>query len=265
MPMIDNFMNSAKGLARNPLGIIALFISLIYGFACLVLGLSGNSLSHEEKMPFVWFLIFFPVLILITFIYLVTRHHQKLYAPFDFRDDSGFLSTMDTKTLIKSITDMNTKLLSQKLNEKVDEQLSKEQFEHNGKDATERLKAIINESFIEDLSKENLKQIQDANSALSDLSRLELSVLYCIWSLQISDSQITIDKIKSESGLTLSDIETATQNLKSKTLLIDSFTINPKYLKIFNNLFDIDEYTGMRFVEKVNALKELIQRIPKVI
>lgn len=263
--MIDKFMDNAKGLARNPLGIIALFISLIYGFACLVLGLSGNNLSHEEKMPFVWFLIFFPVLILITFIYLVTRHHQKLYAPFDFRDDSGFLSTMDTKTLIKSITDMNTKMLSQKLNEKVEEQLSKEHFEHNGKEATERLKSIINESFIGDVSKENLKQIQDANFTLSDLSRLELSVLYCIWSLQIGNSQITIEKIKGESGLMQPDIEIAMQNLKSKKLLLDNFTVNPKYLKIFNNLFDIDEYTGMRFVEKINALKELIQRIPKVI
>ncbi|MCX6241384.1 MAG: hypothetical protein NTX43_06240, partial [Bacteroidetes bacterium] len=75
---MDTFMTNAKGLAKNPLGIIALFISLIYGFACLVLGISGKSLVHEEKMPFIWFLIFFPVLILVTFVYLVTRHHQKL-------------------------------------------------------------------------------------------------------------------------------------------------------------------------------------------
>lgn len=97
MNIMDTFMTNAKGLAKNPLGIIALFISLIYGFACLVLGISGKSLVHEEKMPFIWFLIFFPVLILVTFVYLVTRHHQKLYAPSDFRDDSGFLSTMDLK------------------------------------------------------------------------------------------------------------------------------------------------------------------------
>ena len=31
----------ATGLARNPLGIIALFIVLVYGFACLVTTFTG--------------------------------------------------------------------------------------------------------------------------------------------------------------------------------------------------------------------------------
>jgi len=96
---MDKFLTNAKGLARNPLGIIALFISMIYGFACLVLGISGKSLVHEEKMPLVWFLIFFPVIILLSFLYLVIRHHKKLYAPSDFRDDSGFLFTIDSKNI----------------------------------------------------------------------------------------------------------------------------------------------------------------------
>lgn len=89
-------MNNAKGLAKNPLGIIALFISLIYGFACLVLGLSANKLENSERIPLIWFLIFFPVLVLIAFVYLVSKHHRKLYAPSDFRDDKSFLEASDS-------------------------------------------------------------------------------------------------------------------------------------------------------------------------
>jgi hypothetical protein len=83
-------IKDAKTLTRNPLGIIALFISLIYGFACLVLGLSGQNLSPDDRSPLVYFLIGFPVLILLSFVYLVVKHHNKLYAPADFKDERNF-------------------------------------------------------------------------------------------------------------------------------------------------------------------------------
>ena len=39
------FMKYARQLARNPLGIIALFISLIYGFASLLLNSAAETLT----------------------------------------------------------------------------------------------------------------------------------------------------------------------------------------------------------------------------
>jgi hypothetical protein len=44
------------GLARNPLGIIALFIVLVYGCAALVTGFAG-SLTLVERLPLVLFLV----------------------------------------------------------------------------------------------------------------------------------------------------------------------------------------------------------------
>jgi hypothetical protein len=86
-------MDKAKGLSRNPLGIIALFVSLIYGFACLVLGTSLNNLHGEfERLPLIWFIILFPILILIGFFYLVVKHQNKLYAPSDYKDESNFVT-----------------------------------------------------------------------------------------------------------------------------------------------------------------------------
>ena len=90
MASINTFGDTAKGLARNPIGIIALFIVLIYGFASLVVGFSGN-LTVAERLPIVWFLVFFPVIVLAVFTWLVSQHHTKLYAPSDYKADESFI------------------------------------------------------------------------------------------------------------------------------------------------------------------------------
>jgi hypothetical protein len=96
MNQVTDFMKQAKGLAKNPLGLIALFVSLIYGFACLVLSTSLNNLNgQDERLPLVWFIIVFPIFILITFIYLVINHHGKLYAPSDFSNEENFVKTLE--------------------------------------------------------------------------------------------------------------------------------------------------------------------------
>jgi len=46
---LKSFSEAAKGLTKNPLGIIALFIVLVYGFASLVT-LFGSSLTSRESL-----------------------------------------------------------------------------------------------------------------------------------------------------------------------------------------------------------------------
>jgi len=77
--------------ARNPLGVIALFISLIYGFGALLLGTSVGSLQKENEIILTLFIVIFPVLVLAVFGWLVAYHHKKLYGPGDFKSDQGFL------------------------------------------------------------------------------------------------------------------------------------------------------------------------------
>lgn len=90
MSALGTFADSAKSLSRNPLGIIALFIVLIYAFAALTLGLN-SSLMPAERLPIIWFLVAFPFIVLGVFGWLVSRHHEKLYAPGDYKSDDGFL------------------------------------------------------------------------------------------------------------------------------------------------------------------------------
>jgi CheY-like chemotaxis protein len=85
-----SFGDVARGLARNPLGIIALFIVLVYGFASLVTTLTG-SLSSNERLPLIYFLVIFPVLVLGVFAWLVSAHSGKLFAPADFKDEENYV------------------------------------------------------------------------------------------------------------------------------------------------------------------------------
>ena len=51
MNSVKEFSEGAKALARNPLGIIALFIVLVYGFAALTT--VSNSTSGTEQKPLI--------------------------------------------------------------------------------------------------------------------------------------------------------------------------------------------------------------------
>ncbi|MBS7777654.1 hypothetical protein [Acidovorax sp. CCYZU-2555] len=94
----NTFQTTAKSLAKNPLGIIALFIVLIYGFAALTLGFNSR-LEATERIPLVYFLVSFPVVVLLLFGWLVSCHHEKLYAPSDFRSDEIFLNRASASNL----------------------------------------------------------------------------------------------------------------------------------------------------------------------
>jgi CheY-like chemotaxis protein len=87
---VKQFGDTAKSLARNPLGIIALFIVMVYGLAALVTTF-GSSLSSNDKTALIYFLVTFPILVLVVFAWLVSQHSNKLFAPSDFRDEDNYV------------------------------------------------------------------------------------------------------------------------------------------------------------------------------
>lgn len=90
---LESFSKAAQSLSRNPLGIIALFIVLVYGFAALVTAFSG-SFSAGERAPLIYFMVIFPILVLGIFAWLVSRHSAKLFAPGDFRSEDNYVKLM---------------------------------------------------------------------------------------------------------------------------------------------------------------------------
>ena len=99
MTNISEFSKAARDLSKNPLGIIALFIVLIYGMATIVV-LQGNKLTTYERNVFVWFLVSYPVLVLLIFSWLVSRHSRKLYAPQDFIDQAHWMELQQANAVV---------------------------------------------------------------------------------------------------------------------------------------------------------------------
>lgn len=79
-------------LTQSPLGIVALFMVLVYSIAGAVMGISVSSLSESHVWVLIGFIVLFPVLLLAVFSWLVVFHYKKLYGPKDFRADDSFIT-----------------------------------------------------------------------------------------------------------------------------------------------------------------------------
>ncbi|MBQ4791829.1 MULTISPECIES: response regulator [Pectobacterium] len=88
---VDKFMGSAMGFTKSPLGIIALFIVLVYAIASLVVTFGNNIQDHVSLL--IYFMITFPFVVFFGFLWLVGWHHQKLYGPSDFKNEENYLKT----------------------------------------------------------------------------------------------------------------------------------------------------------------------------
>lgn len=86
---LKGFTSSAKGFTKSPLGIIALFIVLVYGFASLVVSFGQN--IGDNVTPLIYFMVIFPVIVFAGFLWLVAKHHKKLYGPSDYKDEDNFV------------------------------------------------------------------------------------------------------------------------------------------------------------------------------
>lgn len=116
---IKDFTSSAKDLSRNPLGIIGLFLVLVYGFAGLVT--ASNTLDKDQKQILVYFLVLFPLVVLYVFYKLVTEHYNKLYSPSDYSNEDNFMKALEIG-INKSSKIVNLEAFTEEINKKISEQ-----------------------------------------------------------------------------------------------------------------------------------------------
>lgn len=88
---------------KNPLGIIGIFLVLTEAIASLVI--VKSHLSGPQNTILVLFIVLFPCLVLGAFFLLVTRHHEKLYSPGDYKDERNFVNTYNSLTQKEELTD----------------------------------------------------------------------------------------------------------------------------------------------------------------
>ena len=162
MESIGKFGETAKGLAKNPLGIIALFIVLIYGFASLVVGAS-DKLQCNERLPIIWFLVLFPNVVLGIFAWLVSRHHEKLYAPKDYDNDSSFLESLKERGNPRLEIDDIDKTIQEKISKSIASQENIDRL----KDKSENVEFVL-----EEIASNTSKQVIDSTFLTVDASEI---------------------------------------------------------------------------------------------
>ena len=59
----------------------------------------------EERLPFIWFIIIFPVVIFVVFVLLVCYHHEKLYGPTDFKNEDNFVKLTNAERKAKYLSE----------------------------------------------------------------------------------------------------------------------------------------------------------------
>lgn len=88
---MNELTNNIKRFVQNPLGVIALFVTALYGIASMLFSSAFDNLqSDKERLPVIWFVILFPIIMFGTFVWLVVKHNHKLYSPGDFKDEKWF-------------------------------------------------------------------------------------------------------------------------------------------------------------------------------
>jgi hypothetical protein len=84
----------------NPLTLIAIFASLAEIAATSVLPI----LEGEIQGVFVWYVMLFPVLLVVLFFITLNWNHGVLYAPSDYSDESNFLRTLFGDRSVEDVT-----------------------------------------------------------------------------------------------------------------------------------------------------------------
>jgi hypothetical protein len=81
---------------NNPLTIIAIFAAL----AEIASTVSLKLISPELQKFFIWFVMGFPLLIVITFFRILIKQPNVLYGPGDYRDDQSFITAIGIRNII---------------------------------------------------------------------------------------------------------------------------------------------------------------------
>ncbi len=91
--------DSYKTMTKNPLGFFGLLMLLFESILGTVFSIGLNKLSGtQERLPMIWFLVLFPIIVLIAFSYIVISKPRHLYGPGDYKDDSMFIKATEKET-----------------------------------------------------------------------------------------------------------------------------------------------------------------------
>lgn len=99
--MVERF-----GHIKNPLTVVAIFAAIAEVSGTIVLPL----LERETQGVYVWFLMLFPILLVVIFFFVLYQKHHVLYAPTDFKDDRTFAELFESASTKAKVAKINGEL-----------------------------------------------------------------------------------------------------------------------------------------------------------
>ena len=87
------------GPIKNPLTIIAIFAAIAEISGTLVLPF----IAAANQSLYVWFLMVFPILLILLFFLTLNFNHKVLYAPSDYQNEDNFLRSLPRATLAEKV------------------------------------------------------------------------------------------------------------------------------------------------------------------
>jgi hypothetical protein len=213
-------LEKIKGV-NNPLTVVALFAALAEVAGTIALATVEKDLQHT----FVWFVMGFPILLVVLFFATLNFNPKVLYAPSDFRNEENFLSTvigthsvsMNLDQVTHQLEDAKKQILQQAL----------EQISALTNTERAKLSEILNhqlqriEARIESVTKEAEAVASSATAAAYPQSALQASILQL---LTAEPAPKSLDDIAKRTGRGLDATYTALERLIERNLVVERET-----------------------------------------
>jgi hypothetical protein len=88
----SGFFSTASAMSRSPLGFLGLCLVLVYAVAGIAFAAAKLDAYLQEIL--VWFIVLYPVLVLFTFVVLITKYRDQMIWPTDFQNSADFIKFM---------------------------------------------------------------------------------------------------------------------------------------------------------------------------
>lgn len=103
------------GVIKNPLTIIAIFAAVAEISGTIVLPF----VSSDNQSIYVWFLVSFPLLLIVMFFLTLNFNNKVLYAPSDYQNEENFVKSFRYASVSEKVTKLNqSMILSENFNAK---------------------------------------------------------------------------------------------------------------------------------------------------
>ena len=225
-------MKDKISTVKNPLTVIAIFAGTaeISGTAILPL------LGAESQQTYIWFLMLFPLLLIIFFFLTLNWNHKVLYAPSDFTNEDNFVNILQKPSIQETLSKIESDLVDNEdssIENTTENESDKKIIDNHSEKNTENVSnsSKVNRKkdaiLVRDISRKRMQEAQMAELLVLNKLEQELNIpIQREMMIKIGASKIIFDGVV-QIGSSLTGIEV--KYVRNKNTFNSS---------IWNNLFN---------------------------